>query len=184
MQMSIFIAGSSAASIVQNAGEATIQGFEVELVALPTPNLELSASYGYLDPSYGEFIENGVDVKDRKDFPYAPQNSAAFSAEYSIAAGSWGDLTARLDYEFVDRHAPYIEPFQNATSEVKPYSLFNGRVTLANVPVGDGQSMKFALWGKNLLDKEYRINTIPFGIWTASYYGDPRTYGVEATYEF
>ncbi len=184
MQMSIFVAGSSAASIVQNAGEATIQGFEVELVALPMPELELSASYGYLDTSYGEFIENGVDVKDQKDFPYAPQNSAALSAEYSVASGSWGDLTARLDYEFVDRHVPYIEPSQNATSLVKPYSLFNGRITLANVPVGDGQSMKFALWGKNLLDKEYRINTIPFGIWTASYYGDPRTYGVEATYEF
>lgn len=185
MQMSIFVAGSAAASIVQNAGEATIRGFEVELVALPMPNLELSASYGYLDTSYGEFIENGVDVKDQKDFPYAPQNSAAFSAEYGIAAGSWGDLTARLDYEFVDRHVPYIEPAQNATSIVKPYSLLNGRVTLANVPVGnDGQSLKFALWGKNLLDKEYRINTIPFGIWTASYFGDPRTYGVEATYDF
>lgn len=185
MQMSIFVAGSSAASIVQNAGEATIKGFEVELVALPMPNLELSASYGYLDTSYGEFIDNGVDVKDQKDFPYAPQNSAAFSAEYGVTAGSWGDLTARLDYEFVDRHVPYIEPSQNATSIIKPYGLLNGRVTLANVPVGnDGQSLKFAFWGKNLLDKEYRINTIPFGIWTASYYGDPRTYGVEATYEF
>ena len=184
MQMSIFVAGSSAASIVQNAGEATIQGFEVELVALPIPELELAASYGYLDTTYNEFIENGVDVKEQKDFPYAPRNSASLSAEYTVATGSWGDLTARLDYEFVDRHVPYIEPSQNATSEVRPYGLLNGRVTLANVPVGDGQTLKFALWGKNLADKEYRINTIPFGLWTASYFGDPRTYGVEATYEF
>jgi iron complex outermembrane receptor protein len=79
---------------------------------------------------------------------------------------------------------PYIEPAQNATSLIKAYSLLNGRLTLGNVPVGNGQFLRFALWGKNLLDKEYRINTIPFGIWTASYFGDPRTYGVEASYDF
>ncbi len=43
-----------------------------------------------------------------------------------------------------------------------------------------------SLWGKNLTDEEYRINGIPFGypFWTVSYYGDARTYGLEATLEF
>ncbi|PLW82356.1 TonB-dependent receptor [Kineobactrum sediminis] len=184
MQMSIFIAGNSAASVVQNAGEATIRGFELEMIALPMPDLELSASYGYLDAEYGEFIEGGVDVKDQKDFPYTPNHSAALAAEYTVYSGAWGELTGRLDYEYVDRYVPYVEPTQNATSSVDPYQLLNGRLTLANIPVADGQSLKVALWGENLLDKEYRINTIPFGLWTASFYGDPRTYGIEASYEF
>ena len=184
MQMSIFVAGNSAASVVQNAGEAVLQGFEFEIVALPTPDLELQATYGYLDAEYKEFIDNGVDRKDQKDFPYAPRHSASLSAEYTFARGNWGDLTGRLDWEFVDSHVPYIEPSQNAVSEIKPYTLLNGRLTLANLPVGENQNVKLALWGKNLLDNEYRVNTLPFGIWTVSYFGDPRTYGVEATWEF
>lgn len=96
----------------------------------------------------------------------------------------WGVLTGRVDYEFVDRHVPYIYPSQNESSQIGPYQLVNGRITLADMPLGGDQTLKVALWGKNLLDKEYRINTIPFGAWTSSFYGDPRTYGIEATYEF
>src|SRR5690606_4108432 len=105
--------------------------------------------------------------------PYAPRHSASLSAEYTFARGNWGDLTGRLDWEFVDSHVPYIEPSQNAFSEIKPYTLLNGRLTLANLPVGENQNVKLALWGKNLLDNEYRVNTLPFGIWTVSYFSDP-----------
>lgn len=184
MQMSIFVSGSGAASVVQNAGQATIRGFEMEVVALPTPDLQLSLSYGYLDAEYGEFIDSGVDRRKEKDFPYTPRHSGSLSAEYTFFQQSWGELIGRIDYEYVDEHVPYIEPFQNATSKVNTYQLVNARLTLANIPVGDTETLKLALWGKNLTDKEYRVNTIPFGAWTSSFYGDPRTYGVEATYEF
>lgn len=184
MQMSIFIAGGGASSVVQNAGKATIRGFEVEVIALPIPDLQLSLNYGYLDAKYDEFIDNGVDQRKNKDFPYTPRHSGSLSAEYTFFQSGWGELIGRVDYEYVDEHVPYIEPFQNATSKVNTYQLVNARLTLADIPVGSDQRLSVALWGKNLTDKEYRVNTIPFGAWTSSFYGDPRTYGVEATFEF
>ena len=49
--------------------------------------------------------------------------------------------------------------------------------------MGDGR-ITVAAWGKNLTDETYRVNTLPFLIWTASYFGDPRTYGLEISYDF
>jgi hypothetical protein len=56
-------------------------------------------------------------------------------------------------------------------------------LSLADVPMGDG-TLTVSAWGKNLLDEEYRINTIPFIIWTVSYFGQPQTYGLDVTYQF
>ncbi|MCW8193226.1 TonB-dependent receptor [Proteobacteria bacterium 005FR1] len=183
MQMSIFLGDASASSIIDNAGEATVNGVELELVALLHPSLQLTATYGYLDGGYDEFIINGVDVKDQKDFAWAPENSATVSAEWTVAQGGWGDLTARLDWQYVDDHVPYIEPHQNETLQIEAYDILNGRITLANLPIGDSTA-KVALWGKNLTDDEYRIHGIPFGLWSTTYFGDPRTYGLEATLDF
>ncbi len=186
MQMSIFLAEPGAPSIVENAGKARVRGFELEVVGAPSANLQLGLNYGYLDAQYREFIDSGtgLDERDNKDFPYTPRHSASAFAEYTFFTREWGELTGYIDYQFVDEHFPYIEPAQNATSKINTYQLVNARLTLADIPVAEGQTLKVSLWGKNLTDKEYRINTIPFGIWTSSFYGDPRTYGLEATYQF
>lgn len=191
MQMSIFAADGGASSTVENAGRATIRGFEAELVALPTADLQFGVNYGYLDTHYGKFMEHGVDRRKEKDFPYAPRHSGSLWAEYTFLQSGWGELMGRVDYEYIDQHLPYVEKFQNATSKINTYQLVNARLTLRDIPLGGpgDQRLSLALWGKNLLDKEYRINTIPFGsqagtTWTSSFYGDPRTYGIEATYSF
>ncbi|MCW8193225.1 TonB-dependent receptor [Proteobacteria bacterium 005FR1] len=183
MQMSIFLSDSSASSIIDNAGEATVNGVELEVVALPHHNLQLTATYGYLDGGYDEFMINGVDVKDQKDFSWTPENSATVSAEWTMAEGGWGDLVARLDWQYVDDHVAYTEPYQNENLKIEAYDILNGRITLANLPIGSSTA-KVALWGKNLTDEVYRIHGIPFGLWSATYFGDPRTYGLEATLDF
>lgn len=68
-------------------------------------------------------------------------------------------------------------------TRISSYEVLNGRLTLADVPMASG-SLQVALWGKNLLDKDYRLSTIPFGVWTMSYFGDPRTYGLDVKYSF
>ena len=74
MQFSVFLEGTGgAASTVSNAGAATVKGLELELAAQITDGLRLGANYGYLDTQYDEFIELGQNVKDTKDFPYAPR---------------------------------------------------------------------------------------------------------------
>lgn len=190
MQQTIFISGAGAQSNVENAGEATVRGFELEIIAKLGEKLRLGLNYGYLDTDYDEFIDTDPstglrrDFADEKDFPYAPRHSAGAFVEYTVARGEWGEMSAYLDYQYVDDYVPYVNPNQNRTSQIDAYGLLNGRFTLGNIAVGKFGTLDIALWGKNLTDEGYRLNTVPFGPWTVSYFGDPRTYGLELTYTF
>lgn len=190
MQQTIFIGGGGAQSNVENAGKSTIDGFEVELLASPLRNLQLGLSYGYLDAQYNKFADTDPltgerrDFASEKDFPYTPRHSVGAHVDYLVVQGDWGDLRAYLDYQYVDDYVPYVNPTQNETSEVSSYALLNGRLTLGSLRLGSSGTLDIGLWGKNLLDREYRSNTVPFGPWTVSYFGDPRTYGVDLQYSF
>ena len=182
LQLSVFLSGNSFASVVRNAGKATIEGFELEVAAQLTDTVQLSASYGYLDADYDEFIERGIDVKDDRLFPYAPTHTASLAADWTLLVSRYGKLDLHVDWSFTDDYVVGVMP--DATSNIGAYRIVNARLTLADMPVGDSQSLKVSLWGKNLTDETYRVNTINFDGWTISYFGDPRTYGADITYEF
>ena len=183
MQLSVFGADSSASSTIDNAGKASISGIEIEFAAQLTENLMLNANYGYLDSEYDEYIDGGVDVKNNRDFPYAPENTANAGIQYNLPDVAGGELSARLDWIYVDDRVAYTDPLQNLRSQLGSYDLINGRLSLADMPVPGGR-LSVSAWGKNLTDEAYRINTIPFIIWTVSYFGQPRTYGLDVTYDF
>ncbi|MDE2597445.1 MAG: TonB-dependent receptor [Sphingomonadales bacterium] len=46
---------------IQNAGDARIKGFEIEMVAAPTPQFTVNASIGYLDATYTR-VDKGAQV--------------------------------------------------------------------------------------------------------------------------
>ena len=184
MQFSVFDGGSSASSTVANAGKATVKGLEVEFVARATENLLITANYGYLDTRYDEFLDRGVDVSNQRDFPYAPSNTASLGLDWRIARMNWGALDLRVDYSYMDEHVVYTGPIQNLSSTIDSYSLLNGRLALSELRVTDNSSLIVSIWGRNLTDEEYRRNTIPVGPWTVSYFGNPRTYGIDVTFNF
>ena len=109
-----------------------------------------------------------------------------------------GVLDLHVDWSYLDEYTPFIDPDQVETSTIEDRSLLNARLSLSEISFGGDNQLSIALWGKNLTDEEYRINTIPFGGvdqrldptgdvgvgWTVSYMGEPRTYGVEVTYDF
>ena len=47
---------------IDNAGAATIKGFETELTVLPLPNVVLNATTSYTDARYDEFIAGSIDT--------------------------------------------------------------------------------------------------------------------------
>ena len=185
MQVSVFLEGSGgAASNVQNAGEATYQGFEVEFMWQVLDALRLSANYGYLDAEYDEFIELGEDVKNQKDLPFAPENTASLALDWTICNCDFGSLDFHVDYNFNDDYVPYIEPSQNATSQIDSYEIVNASLILSQVQVGSDMDMQFGLWGKNITHEDHRQHTIPFGFWTAYYFRNPATYGFDVRLNF
>lgn len=74
-------------------------------------------------------------------------------------------------------------------TELKSTSLLDARIG-TRWDMGDSGALTLAVWGKNLLDDEYHLDRINFSeiegfnapdvVW----FGEPRTYGVEVSYEF
>ena len=196
-QLSVF-EGANASSLIVNVPEFETSGFEVEAVALVTEDLQLSVAYGYLDAEYKEFPSDFTFFgKDEAGVPYSPENNLTLGVDWTLVRADYGTWELHVDYSYLDEHTPFIDPDQVAASQIDDRWLLNARLAVADIPVGDG-NLVMALWGQNLTDEDYRINTIPFGGvdqridpnggsgvgWTTSYFGDPRTYGFEVTYNF
>ena len=192
MQISHFL---GAYSDVRNAGEATVSGLELELLGQVSESVTANLNYGYLDAGYDSFKDAaGVEQKDVQKYRYAPKNTLSLGVEY-VKPVAAGELRARLDYSFNDDHYVYDDPANAEATKVEAYGLLNGRVSIADMPVGNGQLLEIGFWGKNLTDEEYRLTGIPvvavdFGTFDtqvvggANYYGDPRTFGADLSFKF
>ena len=196
LQLSQFAPTSSGAeSVINNAGSATIQGFEVDLVALLAQGLTVNFSYGYLDPQYDEYLFSSpasgfvpVDVSDNAHFPSVAEQNGALGMQYDFVPFSFGELSARLDISYNDgyKHGTLDSPFDRYT-EADPFTLVNARVTLSDIALTDHSGVRLALWGKNLTDEEYRsygitaFQTLGF---VGAVFNEPRTYGLDIVFDF
>ena len=172
-----------------NAGSATVEGFEVDLMLQLSENLRLSAEYAYLDYKI-KSVENpvtGEDVTSEFSLPYAPENAYNLALNYTYPNFSFGIVNAFVEYSWQD------ESFTTAGTSSDPsvkqdwtrgdYGLLNARIalTLDSLGIGDVQ---LAIWGKNIQDEEYEAHRFTAGAGAAIAWAEPRTYGLDIIYEF
>ena len=122
LQVSIFTAGGAAASVIRNAGRATVNGVEIETAWNLFEGTHLRANYAWLDPQYDEFVDavctgpnNGApcadeNVADNRAFVHAPRGSYNIVLDSEVWTTSWGTLRATLDYAWTDAFFTY--PYQ------------------------------------------------------------------------
>ncbi|HSB98121.1 MAG TPA: TonB-dependent receptor, partial [Spongiibacteraceae bacterium] len=192
---------ASAQSFLTNAGKAHIQGVELELVALPIDNLQISVSYGYIDAQYDKYMDTcrltptgqnpcpasvapgaTYDAKDVNKFSYTPENTANIGVQYTQPL-PLGELVGRIDWSYTDDFAIYPDPYNYENTSIDSYQLVDVRLTWDKVPVQNA-NIAVSAWVKNLTDKQYRINGIEWGPFTTMNYGDPRTFGVDVAVKF
>jgi iron complex outermembrane receptor protein len=174
------------ASVVDNVGQATIYGFELEGRALLTDSLTSTFSLGYLKNEFDEFITllSGapVDISDLR----SPQNSPEWSAFWAVTwAGdlAGGELTVtpsvsyRSEFNLFDAPDPILDQ--------EGYAL----VDLAAIWTAPSGRYQIAFTGRNLTDEEYKIGGYNFAGATfnnsiSAFYGPPRTFSVSATVRY
>ncbi|TNF34877.1 MAG: TonB-dependent receptor, partial [Gammaproteobacteria bacterium] len=100
--------------------------------------------------------------------------------QYDTPEKDWGQLSFRVDASYQD---DILFSATDTTVGQEARTLLNGRITLSQIPVGEGD-LKAAVWGRNLTDEEYRVHGTNFGFYTSYLWGEPRTFGVDVTYEF
>jgi iron complex outermembrane receptor protein len=195
MQLSVFTATTGAASVIQNAAAARIQGLEIETVLRPFDSLTINASLALLDPEYNRFIDGGIDVSDNRAFPHAPETTASIGADWRVAEGDWGKLNLYADLNYSSEYFtfPYAltaraPSDQVAASTQSPgRTIVNLRATLAEFPIG-GIEADISVFVRNLTKEDAPSNFIDFGPGFGGillgYFPDPRTFGVTAGVRF
>lgn len=161
-----------------NAGSATIKGIEVELNAILAEGLTLNAFYVYLDAEYDEYIDNGVDLADVKNVPYANKGQLKVGLQYEAAPFSFGRLIMNVDFEW--QNDVFSGPNPNTSNDA--YGIWNARIQLADVTIGNTEA-RIAAWGRNLSDKVYSVASTNL-VYPSMQFGTPRTYGFDVTIEF
>ena len=202
IQIRITEQGQSFADIllfIDNAGAATIQGFEMELTALPLSNFVLNATIGYTDASYDEFVASDVDTaaippvqstidRSDEDFAAIPKLTYSLSA-MSVLPTDFGIFAPRLSMYFRDTLYTGLDAtawdsrFRDLAT-IDDVTLWKFR--LGYTPV-DNDNIQLWFFIDNLTDENYFqggfSNTESLG--AGSYVlGAPRTYGFEASIAF
>ena len=209
LQESIFTGQGAAASIIRNAGQATVRGVELEGAVTPLRGTRLSANWAYLDAHYNSFNDNCdpttgqcTQVKDNRAFIHTPRNTFNVVLDSKFLRTDWGTMQFLADYAYTAGF--FLYPYQLSTNtnapgydntkqfadntHVKGYGLLNLRLALTQIPVGKSMYGEVALWGRNVTNTAVAVNKIDFGpgfgSLTDAWYNDPVTLGVTGSLHF
>lgn len=169
---------SGSISNLQNAGEASIEGIEIELAFQATDGLLLEASYGSTDAEYDKFPGLTATEAAAKKFERVPEYNYALAATYSSQLASGGSVDTRLSYNYRDDYCN--DATCNSVIKQEGYGLFDASLTYRS----PDDKYRLILFGQNLGDEDYvDFGLIP-GIHSVTWGGAPRTYGLRIVYEF
>jgi iron complex outermembrane receptor protein len=176
------------ASVVDNAGQAEIYGFELEMRALPTDNLQLNLAFGYTHAEYKEFLTfiaggtTPVDVADQRVFQNTPEFVINANATWSVPLlGGKLDITPAVAL----RAAQSMFEIPNPLLDQGPTVIVDAALNWTDA----SNRFTLGLHGRNLTDEQYRVGGYNFpgallGNSIIGFYGPPRTVSVTAGVRF
>jgi iron complex outermembrane recepter protein len=178
---------------VLNAGKQINEGVELESAWRPIRPLTLALNAGYLNAYFQDFLVGctppaagcTVNATALNRPINAPRWTSSLIGTYVWSLGR-GDLSAHADYQY--RSATKVANTTPSVTDQSAYSL---------VDLGLSYSLdatwRFALEGKNVLDRRYRVAGYDFGnpgagatggLSQIGFYGPPRTATLTATYQY
>lgn len=195
--------GATFATLNANAGETTVQGFELELRARPTESLSIDAGISYTDSSYDKYTFGTLSllglnpVLDGTRLQYVSEWQAFTSVQYTRPVNERFDWMGRLDVSY-----------QSDQSSVQTDDAQTGAATILNLRTGfDWDRYSVRLFVRNLTDEDsaavatFIPNAARRFAWVRGAIGqgpltgleifgaavtarDPRTYGISFTAKF
>ena len=163
----VFLAANSTQNL-GNVPETRIDGFELEAILNPAPDVQLSAAWGM---TWSEIKEFPDPVAIGNEAPLISRSTFNMGAQFTPHLGGGLDGLLRLDLRRTGR--TWWDVYN--TTVRHPIYLVDARVG-----VESGAWGLFA-FGRNLLDEEYNAEFSPGGF---VFKARPRIYGVEATLDF
>jgi iron complex outermembrane receptor protein len=174
------------ASVVRNAGQATVRGAELELRAITGAGIQLFAQLGLTDAEYDEFFADldgdGVPTDNTDlDFKHTPEWVYGVGIQYSRAV--FGDELLTLQAEVDARAETFTNTANTPGTEITQRELLHARVAYDFL----GGKLQLGLWGRNLTDETYTTTGLSFADslgFNIVIYAPPRTYGADLRWRF
>jgi iron complex outermembrane receptor protein len=136
---------------IENAAQAEIDGFELELAAIPANGWNVQAGVGYLDPQYKEIEAGALEISTDNKFRRISDWSFSTSISKDIElAGS--TLTPRVDWSY--RSSYFNDSANTPELETEGQHLVSIDLTWEHAQYG----LALAVGVDNLLDDEYLSN--------------------------
>jgi len=187
-----------------NSRKADVQGVEIELDFEPIEGLAVSFTGAWLDSRYTDFktsfdrvegfrpvriVSVEVDFSGNR-LVASPLWSLSGSIEYMFEIEGIGTLRSRLSYSwkadiFFDPNAGAGQQnrLPEGTLGQEAFWLLNAALTWES----PDEKIEVSGWVRNFLDEAYKVQsfdlTTPFRL-TTDVYGEPRTYGLTATFRY
>ena len=183
-----------------NGDDADILGFEAELDLKPfegwgpllLDQFWLHMTFAWLDSTYTDFVNtetviaaSGALLTRTEDFS---GNRLINSPEFSFIGfvawplgGEWGTVIPRLDWTFKDEI--FFNPNNSDALKQDPLWLLNFRMVYKS----PSDNFEIAGWVQNLTDQAYTVDVFNLARLRRAILhavGDPRTYGLTATFKF
>lgn len=190
-------------TLVQNAASASIDGAELEVVAVPADGFTLSASVGLLDSEYDDYLIRDIagNALDQSDFDLrrAPELTFSLNGLYERQLSNGNFLVFSANYMWRDDY--WVIARTNNSQPGRPG--FNSSFGLLDVSISyETPSWRVSLFGKNLTDEDYFLHVLDVsanevaasatdptpvyvpGLWTFGTINAPRTWGLEVDFKF
>ena len=178
----------SIGSVIDNAGEASGGGAELEMRALLSETVSLNIGISVADMKFDSFlsadpVEPAAGIKELggNDLPRVAPFTGSGSLNLAQPLGNGGTLNASFEVQHQGRI--YFDQFNREINSQKAFTVINARVGYDS----PDDVWYVAAYGKNLTDKKYtesRFEIAELGGTVFGVLGPPVEYGVEVGYNF
>lgn len=172
----------SGGTLLVNAGESKVSGFDLAATLQMTDALSISAAASILDPKTEKFtVEPALQpylAETEIPFNFLSKETYTAGVRYQLPINAeWGELVFNADYY-------KTTSFEYGLRGYPGYDVVNARLDWNGL---FGSALDLSVYGRNLLDNDYWVAVNASGDLlglSAGHYGPPRTYGIELRYSF
>lgn len=164
-------------TVLSNVDDAKIYGIEADLLWLPAPGLDVSASLGALRTKLGSFVTSAGPIEQGNELPSSPD--LTFSGRVGYEWSLTSNLYARLQTDFNYTGGHFKEAINRPLLAAGSHWVWNGRASVGSL----ADTWELSLWGKNLTDENILSHAFDNGVGNgARIFSAPRTFGLTFAY--
>lgn len=167
-------------TVTENAGEAEMQGFELDFAAQLTQGLLVRGGIGYLDAKYTKLNPEATVTLDSQ-LVKTPEWTGSLTVDNTWLIDEFGSITLGGDVSYRSSH--FNEPSNYSALKQGAYTLVGAHVSYQSL----GENWRLTLYGTNLSDERYMTNGFQVldSLGTAdAAYGQPREWGLSLNASF